>query len=111
MRFLYEGLAVLLLAVVIAKLDVWLIQSAKRAKTEAQLHEFIRDWSHGTTAGDVERFKETKQLLMLDWLDARPGNTRIDFCHHVDRLIDAHCESFAINEYLKRRRGIRAARQ
>jgi len=32
-----------------------------------------------------------------------PKSTRVDFCRHFDRLVDGHCESFAIVEYLKRR--------
>jgi hypothetical protein len=52
---------------------------------------------------DSPHFKEIKHLLMLDWLDVNPKSTRVDFCRHFDRLVDGHCESFAIVEYLKRR--------
>jgi hypothetical protein len=78
-------------------------RKTKRAHVEDQLHSFIHRWVRKDSIADEQLFKETKQQLMLDWIDANPQFTRVDFCEHFDKLVDGHCESFAIAEYLRRR--------
>jgi hypothetical protein len=106
MPYLDAAMAALLAAFLGSKVLVSLNRHSKRARVENQLHDFIRQYlqylSRDAT-NDTQNFKETKQLLMLDWLDVNARYTRIDFCRYFDALIDRYCESIANTEYLKRR--------
>jgi hypothetical protein len=102
MQFLDAAMTVLIAAFFGSKILVSLNRNTKRARVERQLHEVVRQYLT-QDAADSQHFKEIKHLLMLDWLDVNPQSTRLDFCRHFDCLVDGHCESFAIAEYLRRR--------
>jgi hypothetical protein len=103
MVYLHAAIAALLAALLGSNILVSLNRHNKRTRVESQLHEFIRQYSFRDATYDTQHFKETKQLLMLDWLDANPKYTSLDFCSYFDTLIDRYCESVAINQYLERR--------
>jgi hypothetical protein len=103
MPYLNAAMAALLAAFLGSRVLVSLNRHSKRARVENQLHDFIRQYLNKDAANDTQHFKETKQLLMLDWLDVNAKYTRIDFCDYFDVLIDRYCESIANTEYLKRR--------
>ena len=106
MEYFRDAISLLMAAYIVAQLFKIANRRRKRAYVEGQLHASISQYLRQGSASDPELFKETKQLLMLDWLDANPDRTRVDFSHHFDRLVDGHCESFAIAEYLRRRQMI-----
>jgi hypothetical protein len=103
MQYLHDAVSVLMAVFLASKGLQWLNRNAKRARVENQLHVFIRQCLGRESGSGTEHFKETKDMLMSDWLETNPKCTRIDFCRYFDCLIDGHCESFAIVEYLKRR--------
>jgi hypothetical protein len=104
MQYLHDAITLLMALYLGHQLLVRQKRRTKRAYVEVQLHTFIRQCLRKDSVSEAQLFKETKQLLMLDWVDANPERTRMDFCEHFDKLVDGHCESFAIAQYLERRR-------
>lgn len=56
-------------------------------KANAQVNDFVHDYTSDNSDITIEKFEETKSLLMADWLDANPGLTRMDFQKHFDRQL------------------------
>jgi hypothetical protein len=103
MQYVRDAISLLMAVFIAAQFLSLTAVRRKRAYVEKQLHASISQYLRKGSASEAELFKETKQLLMLDWLDANPERTRVDFAKHFDKLVDGHCESFAIAEYLRRR--------
>jgi hypothetical protein len=81
----------------------------KASKTVSQVDSFIQNWLRGNIPNATEVFREKKELLMLDWLEAHPHKTRMDFCDFFDTRIDRHCDSFARNPDLMPRAAVQQA--
>jgi hypothetical protein len=69
----------------------------KRDKVETQLDEIIDNYFE-TDEVDNEtsnrKLDEAKELLMADWLETHPEDTRIDFTRHFDERFKLSCGSF-----------------
>jgi hypothetical protein len=56
-------------------------------KADEQINDFVHDYTNDKLDVTKEKFEETKNLLMADWLDANPGHTRMDFQKHFDHRL------------------------
>jgi hypothetical protein len=107
MPYVYAAIAVLCGACLIYVVTDWWLgakaQMDRAARTENEVDAFVQDWLSGSIPNNTEHFQRTKELLMLDWLDAHPDNSRMDFCRFFDRMVDGHCQNFALSSQGKSR--------
>ena len=103
MKWVYYGIGFVVLLLLVSKVEDWWLGKKmkvveRQSNTEDAIDSFIYDYLHGKFGDGFEgQFKERKEYLMKDWLDAHPEGTRMQFFDLFDKrwnlMIDSHVNS------------------
>jgi hypothetical protein len=75
----------------------------KVEKADNQIREYCKNWiSKDQLHLTKEQVQRDRELLMLDWLDVNPGETRVDFQKYFDHRLECaiNCVVYSYPEEL-----------